>query len=105
MEGIWNKIIDALSKSEKEFPTIPKTKKEPVWFLANTDGDKIYINEAVENSPSSTLKCKRTLTYEKFKEIYPIYLRREKGEKVSNEATNITRNQVYYYSLIKHLGN
>lgn len=103
MQNIWNKIIKSLSNVEKEFPTTPKTNKNPVWFSASTDGNKIYIDEAKSNKPSSKLKTKRTLTYDNFKDVYPLYIRRENGEKVSKEVTNITRNQVYYFSLIKHL--
>ena len=105
MQKVWNNIVSSLTNSEREFPTTPKTKKEPVWFLASSDGERIYINEAKENKPSSNLKCRRVLTYENFKEVYPIHLRRERGEKVSKEATKVTRNQVYYFSLINHLGN
>lgn len=104
MQQIWNKIIENLSSSGREFPTTPKTKKEPVWFLARTDKEKIYINEAIENKPSSKIKVKRTLTYDNFKDVYPIYIRRENGENVSKEASAVTRNQVYYFSLINHLG-
>lgn len=104
MKVVWDRIIEGLSKSEREFPTTPKQNKEPVWFLASTDGEKVYINEAVENKPSSSLKYRRVLTYDNFKDIYPIHIRRENGEKVSKEATDATRNQVYYFSLINHLG-
>ena len=104
MKDVWVKILNDLLKGSKELPTTPKTNKAPVWFLASTDGEKIYINEAVENKPSSNLKSRRVLTYKNFEDIYPIHLRRESGEKVSKEATDATRNQVYYFSLINHLG-
>ena len=32
MKKIWNEIVNNLNNSEKEFPTTPKTKKEPVWY-------------------------------------------------------------------------
>ncbi|MGL5328383.1 MAG: hypothetical protein ACRDD7_03875 [Peptostreptococcaceae bacterium] len=105
MKEIWNNMVSSLNGLEREFPTNPKkVKKEPIWFLASSDGEKIYIDEARENSPSSRLKSKRILTYKDFEKIYPIHLRREDGESVSKEATEATRNQVYYFSLIKYLG-
>lgn len=88
-----------------EFSTTPKTKRDPVWFSAIFDGDVILINKAINNRPSSNLKMPRKLTYKTFQKVFPLYLRRERGESVSAEAKAITVNQVYYYSLIKHLCN
>lgn len=96
-------IISKLIDGNIELPTVPKTKKTPVWFTAATDGNTIFINEAVNNRPSSKLMNERKLTYKEFQKVYPLYLRREKGELVSSQVTAITRNQVYYFSLIKHL--
>jgi hypothetical protein len=61
------------------------------------------VNKAIKNKPSSSLTAVRVLTYETFKKVYPLYLKREKGESVSAEVTKITVNQVYYFSVIKHL--
>lgn len=99
----WNTIIAILSKKPTEFPTVPKTKRIPVWFMASTDGEKIFIDEAKINKPSSKLSLRRMLEYRTFEKIYPLYIRRENGEQVSAEANVITVNQVYYYSLIHHL--
>ncbi len=32
MQKVWNNIVSSLTNSEREFPTTPKTKKEPVWY-------------------------------------------------------------------------
>ena len=34
----WTTIINRLAGKRIEFPTVPKTKKDPVWFSATTDG-------------------------------------------------------------------
>lgn len=88
----WNTIISKLIGKRIELPTIPKTQKTPVWFSATTDGKIIYINTATDNTPSSKLSMERKLTYEVFKKVYPLYLRREKGEQVSYEAGKATVN-------------
>ena len=88
-----------------EFPTTPKNKRDPVWFSAFFDGDIILINKAVNNRPSSNLKMPRKLIYNIFQKVFPLYLRRERGERVSAEVTAITVDSVYYFSLIKHLCN
>lgn len=99
----WKLIMDNLTENPMEFPTVPKTKREPVWFSAVVDGDIVIINEAIQNKPSSKLSKKRKLDYKTFEKVYPLYLKRESGERVSSEVTAITVNQVYYFSLIKHL--
>ena len=65
-------------------------------------GETIIITPASEHQPSSKLSAPRILKYSNFQKVFPLYLRREKGEPVSAEVTAITVNQVYYFSLIKH---
>jgi thymidine phosphorylase len=98
----WNLIIKNLEGKTIELPTVPKTKKIPVWFSASTNGEIVIINEATEHEPSSKLSAPRILKYNTFQKVFPLYLRREKGEAVSSEVTATTVNQVYYFSLIKH---
>ena len=62
-----------------------------------------FVNSAKSNEPSSKISSTRKLKYNNFIEVYPLYIKRENGEKVSQEVTNKTVNQVYYFSLIKHL--
>ncbi|MEH7096509.1 hypothetical protein [Neobacillus vireti] len=98
----WISITKNLEGKTIELPTIPKIKKIPVWFSATTNGDIIIIDKATSHEPSSKLSTPRILNYNTFQKVFPLYLRREKGESVSSEVTAITVNQVYYFSLIKH---
>ncbi|WP_061214828.1 hypothetical protein [Syntrophomonas wolfei] len=99
----WNMIVDKLKGTQLEFPTVPKIKKTPIWFSATSDGKAVFIDNAIENKPSCQLSMPRKLTYKTFEKVYPLYLRRENGERISNEVASVTVNQVYYFSLIKHL--
>lgn len=101
----WNSIISNLSDKVLELPTVPRTKKIPVWFSVTTDHKKIFVNVAIQHKPSSKLSIERKLTYKTFEKVYPLYLKREKGESISAEVTSITVNQVYYFSVIKYLCN
>ena len=101
----WSIIINKLMDNSVELCTVPKIKKQPVWFSVSTDGDHIFINNANNHKPSSNLSKERILTYQNFEQVYPFYLKREKGEPVSKEVSSITLNQVYYFSLIKHLAH
>lgn len=102
-EQAWQTIISKLMKNELEIPTSPMTKRIPVWFNASTDGEIIFINKAVKNSPSSRLSMQRKLKYSTFEKVYPLYIRRENGEQISKEVSSITVNSVYYFSIIKNL--
>ena len=101
----WLNILNYLQNKRIEFPTVPKTKRDPVWFEATIDGEIININPAKNNRPSSQLTMQRRLNYKVFEKVYPLYLRRINGEAVSQEVTKITVDQVYYFSLIKHCCN
>ena len=100
MQNKWQNIINDLKNNPRDLHTVPKTNKKHLWFYAYTDGKKIYVTNAKENTPSSKISSTRTLDFAGFEEIYPVHLRREKGESVSQEATATTRNQVYWYSII-----
>jgi hypothetical protein len=102
-QDAWKTIMNRLGSERREFHTVPLTNKAHVWFSAIIDGERIVITEATENKPSSSFTIPRYLKYKTFEKVYPIYLRREQGEKVSKEVTKITVNSVYYYSLIKNL--
>jgi hypothetical protein len=99
----WNLIVNQLAGKRLEFPTVPKVKRDPVWFSATTDGESIFINKAIDNKPSSQLSMQRKLTYSIFEKVYPFYLKRENGERISSDVLAITVDQVYFFSLIKHL--
>lgn len=101
----WQTIISKLDQTPREFHTVPIIQKQPVWFSATTDGETIFIDNATINRPSSNLKVTRRLYYKIFEKVYPLYLKREKGEPVSKEVTRITVDQVYYFSLIRFLAS
>lgn len=103
MQEKWEKIINLIGDKSIEIKTYPKINKEALWFSVSTDRNNIYIDIAKENLPSVKIKKRSPLTIHEFKEIYPIYLKREKGESVSKEAREITYNSVYYYGIIKYI--
>lgn len=96
----WQTIISDLKNNPRDLHTVPKSNAKPRWFYAYTDGDKIYVTNAKEHTPSSKISTPRKLKFSTFEKVYPIHLRREKGESVSQEATATTVNSVYWYSII-----
>ena len=96
----WNVILHNLITNPRDLPTRPKDSRTPKWFYAYVDGNSIYVANAKNHSNSSSISVPRRLNFSEFEAIYPIHLRRENGERVSQEATDTTRNQVYWYSII-----
>ncbi|MDR2742442.1 MAG: DnaJ domain-containing protein [Treponema sp.] len=103
---IWDKIIKDITAHPRDLQTIPLTCRKGVWFYVSINADKvtILVDNAKTKKPSSKLSQIRILDKDEFKRMYPIHLRRENGDNVSSEATKITRNQVYIYSIFKNCG-
>ena len=104
-EGLWAAIINDIAKHPSDIRTIPLT-GGGIWFhvKVETDGVTIAVSNAVKELPSSRLAQTRYLNKVDFESMYDIYLRRQRGEKVSQEATQITRHQVYIYAVFFHCG-
>lgn len=48
---------------------------------------------------------KRKLTYNIFQKVYPRYLKYKEGQNASKKVIAVTHDQVYFFSLTKHLFN
>lgn len=104
-EKIWEKIIQNVKEFPREIQTIPITKnKIGVWFYVESINDEIFISKAKDNTPASNINSRTHISKYDFKRMYPVYLRRCKGEKVSKEAQAITRFQIYIYAIFKNCG-
>lgn len=104
-EILWEKIINKIKRSPKEIQTIPIRKnKIGVWFYVCEKDTDILISPAETSFPTSTIKPYTLIPKEDFRQLLPIYVRRKNGEKVSQEAKNITRFQVYIYSIFQNYG-
>lgn len=101
MENVLRNIVLNLKNNPRDLKTVP-LKGEGKWFYAYEDKGDIYVDSAIEHNPSCSIAIRRKLQQKEFELIYKIYLRRENGEQVSQEATEVTRNQVYWYSIIKN---
>lgn len=101
MKDNWLWIINDLRSNPRDLHTIPRSNKQPLWFYAYSDGTYIYVSNAKDHSPSSRIAVPRKLWFAEYERIYPIYLRREKGESVSREALAVTNNQVYWYAIFR----
>ena len=101
-ENEWLRILNAIGDKTIELPTTPTTNAKPKWFKVETDGNEICVDAALNHEPASKISMVRILKEKEFLKILPYYYKRKAGEQVSRIVTDMTVNQVYYYSLIYH---
>ena len=74
------------------------------WFYAHTENGIIYATPAEKHSPSCSMSHPVKIKEDQFNNMLVLYHRRLAGDKVSKEATDQTRAQVYWYGLFNDLG-
>jgi len=100
-EKIWNNIIAQLSDSSEEIATVPRNSREPLWFSASIENGNLYINNATNHRPSTSLSIKRKISKSDFEKVYPYYFRLADGEtNLVKEVAAISMNSAYIYALI-----
>lgn len=97
---LWERIIERARALEFEISTVPLSRRTPLWFRVSSKGSALFISQAKDNTPSSTLKMPRRITYEEFERVYPYYELRRKGAAVSQDVVAKSVNTVYIYGLI-----
>ncbi len=105
MNEIVKKIYEEYTAFPRDVQTNPLRKNvTPRWFHVSNAGNKIVISNAVAHNVSSNITGNRVLDIANTERMVDLYLRRTKGEAVSEEALNTTQNQVYWFGILKDLG-
>lgn len=95
-ETLWNTIITVLSSSGEEMQT-----KTGRWFRASYYNGKLFVDNAIDNKPSSKLNKQRSFSKKEFIDIYYYYHRWVSGEKgISKEVIKKSQNSAYIFALI-----
>lgn len=102
-DELYSILLENIKKHPKDIRTIP-LKGGGVWFYCSLKGNEICIQTSQTKEPSSRIKADTKITKMDLKKIYPLYLKRQNGEKVSQEALRISRVQVYCYAIFNHYG-
>lgn len=98
-KNVWQEILTNIGPGKKELQTLNRFEN---WFTVQGSGETLIVDNA--NKPKSVrLDEPKKLYLKKFIEIYPLYVRREHGEDVHQEATKLTIDQVYFFSILKNL--
>ena len=100
-EVVWELIKKQLENNELEFKT-----KRNLWFAAIYVDNKIYIDKAKKNEPSSKVNMIRSISKDEFILVHSFYHRwinKEPGiiEKAGKESMNVS----YIFALISNYSN
>ena len=97
---LWRKILSEFQKNPRDVCTCP-TRGQGRWFYVWAEGGNLYAANSKTHTPSSKIKGARWLNPEECAPMLLLYERRCRGEAVSQEATALTRNQVYWYGIFR----
>lgn len=100
---MWDEIVKEFTKNPRDVHTVPMNNKKPRWFFVYTENGKIYIDEARNHVPSSSLKQRLVLHKDELEIMKELYKRRKLGEKVSKLAIDNSRMSVYWYGIFADL--
>lgn len=95
-EALWNYVISALSSSGEEIQTTTG-----LWFTASSRDGRLYVDRAINNSPSIDLSMKKAISKKDFLFERSYYDRLVNGETgVRHEVSRKSRNSAYIFALI-----
>lgn len=100
----YNELAKIFEENPHDVHTVPKDNRVPLWFYAGAENGVLYAESAHKAAPASRISFRRNLSPKEFNAMLDLYSRRKGGEPVSREATEITRNQVYWYGIFADTG-
>lgn len=97
-EELWNIVISRILSTEKELQT-----KRGFWFRVISKGGKLYVDKAVQNSPSSKITKQRPISKKDFIFVFSYYERWVRGEAgIREEVAQKSQNTSYIFAIINH---
>lgn len=95
-ETLWNQIVEVLPVSGEEIQTTTG-----LWFNASSYDGRLYVDKAVNHTPSSELSMQRPISKKDFLLVFSYYERWVNGEVgVRHEVSRKSRNTAYIFALI-----
>lgn len=101
---VWEKIIESFINNPRDVITVPINKSVGKWFYVTVREGNVCIESGREHSNPSLIKGTRKLNRLELTDMLEFYNRRKNGESISQEATERTVNQVYWYGIFNELG-
>ena len=98
----YQDCIAIYQNDPRDVHTIPHN-SSPIWFHTGVENGQLFVEQAHSRTPSSTMVGRRFLPENEFYPVLSLYIRRKRGEHVSQEAQKATQNQVYWYGIFHDL--
>ena len=100
----YNLLVKSYRENPRDVVTVPTTNRSGKYFHVFVQNGVIYVSSHTDKQPRSVISTPRFLKPDEYEKMYNLYLRRKKGENVSQEATATTVNQVYWYGIFADMG-
>lgn len=100
---LYEKIVLKIKENPKDIKTVPLN-RTGLCFYTYIEDNKIFIQPSKTKLPTSSVKKHTQITKASLEKMYPLYLRRKNGEKVSKEAKKLSFVQVYCYAIFENYG-
>ncbi|MFA5675604.1 MAG: DUF6884 domain-containing protein [Christensenellales bacterium] len=97
---LWQSIICTLGQSPRELQTISQSGKRGKWVSIRADKNNIFIDRAWQNTPSSSITHKRTISKSEFIKLYPLFYQWRERRISREEAKGGSMNSSYIFALI-----
>lgn len=97
-------VVNSFMNNPRDIRTKPVTNRSGKWFYAYVENGKIVVDIAKEHTPKCSISKPRILLEKEIEDIYDLYIKRKQGHAVSKQATDVTRNQVYWYGIFSDMG-
>lgn len=101
-DPIYECILRNIQQNPQEIHTIRLNGDDGVWFSVFAENERIFVSPAKEHTPASKAQPHKLITKTDLERMYPLYLRRKKGEQVSQEAQRASRVIVYCYAIFEN---
>ena len=99
----YSEIVNNFRNNPRDICTKPMNRRTGKWFYVYVEDGKVFVDSAKTNNPKSTISKPRVLLEKELGDIFELYLKRKKGQSVYAEASEITRNQVYWYGIFNDM--
>ena len=100
----YRDLVNSFANDPRDVSTRPLINKAGKWFFVYAENGKLVVDVARAHEPKCSISNPRVLPEKEIDEIFELYIKRKQGHSVSKQATEITRNQVYWYGIFDDMG-
>ena len=99
----YNDLVKSFQINPRDVQTHPMNANAvtPKWFHTYVENNEIYVcNSKSKHSSLASIQQRRKISRKEFETMYDLYLRREKGDTVSQIAQQESQNSSYWFGIL-----